>query len=322
MQLTIQILAKNNAEALKKTIQSVQPLNPKIVIVDLGSTDKTLEMALSMGAIIQRYPVLEHDHSEARNRSLKNLENGWMLWLQPGEIIAQGHDQLKNVPFGLYNLKIFQEKTIMSDVRLWYHEHNLWFVNPVYEYLECKSDMFANAYLYSEFAGPQQVEEKLTLWKEKQPTSPKPYYYEASYLLSQKKYDDFLRVSEHYMFLSNNFLTISTTMNRYYYALVMMHHKHRVRETLQNINLCLTANPLMAEFWCLIGDVYYLLLKKFEMAKEFYELALHVGGFRKNNDLWPMDISKYQDYPEQMIESCNKLIAKKSAFELINHNYQ
>jgi len=103
-------------------------------------------------------------------------------------------------------------------------------------------------------------------------------------------------------------------MIRYYLALAYLIHHRKVKPALQNINLCLCAHPLMAEFWCLIGDVYYHLLKRFDYAKDFYENAIILGARRLKKDKWPMDISKYESYPKKMIESCDQITSNFSHF--------
>ena len=42
--LTIQILTKNNEKTIKKTLDSIKSINCDKVIIDRGSTDKTLEI--------------------------------------------------------------------------------------------------------------------------------------------------------------------------------------------------------------------------------------------------------------------------------------
>jgi hypothetical protein len=110
-------------------------------------------------------------------------------------------------------------------------------------------------------------------------------------------------------------------MTRYYYAFVQLTQKRAVRPTLQNLNICLCLKPLMAEFWCLSGDVYYHILSQFELAKEFYENALILGSKRLNDDIWPMDVSKYKKYPTMMIDSCDKILKKKADFIPIQNSF-
>jgi hypothetical protein len=66
----------------------------------------------------------------------------------------------------------------------------------------------------------------------------------------------------------------------------------------------------MAEFWCLLGDIHYSLLKEYDKAYSFYDNAIFLGKKRLKSDLWPMEISKYSDYPEEMKKSCNNKINK------------
>ncbi len=70
--------------------------------------------------------------------------------------------------------------------------------------------------------------------------------------------------------------------------------------------VCLAKKPTMAEFWCLLGDVYYD-AKDYDKAKEFYENAVILGSRRLKDDGWPMEISKYKEYPQKMIEACKKI---------------
>ena len=97
-------------------------------------------------------------------------------------------------------------------------------------------------------------------------------------------------------------------MIRYYYAMTMLIYKKSYKPALQNINLCLCAKPLMAEFWCLMADVYYHLLNKFSEAKFFYENAIFMGSRRMKNDVNPIDLDKYKAYPNKMIKSCEQLL--------------
>ncbi len=54
--ITAIILTKNEEVNIKKCIRSIQPIVSRIVVVDSGSTDKTVEIAKSLGADILLYP--------------------------------------------------------------------------------------------------------------------------------------------------------------------------------------------------------------------------------------------------------------------------
>jgi hypothetical protein len=102
-------------------------------------------------------------------------------------------------------------------------------------------------------------------------------------------------------------------MARYYLALVQGVVENDMKEAIQNITLCIAENPLMAEFWCLLGDMF-VKMEKFRDAIAFYENAIALGCRRHQLDFWPMHISKYDEYPKDMMEKCKKAISSATAY--------
>jgi len=310
--ITTQIITLNSQNNLEKTLTSLKGIGP-IIVNDLGSTDQTREICQKHGVIL-RYHQLGDGYASLRNRLTTESSTNWQLYLNPGEVVVQGHQLLKNLKFSAYYVPLISGTIYWKEIRLWNKERNYLFQNSVFESLHCETQYELNLMLYCD--GQANIPEKLTLikaWRDREPTNAMTYYAEASCMLSLGKMDEFMRVSEHYMFLEKNKTGMSAIMNRYYYAMCSM-SKGQVKPTLQNLNLCLCVKPLMAEFWCAIGDVYYHLLRQFDKAKEFYENAMLLGSRRKGSDKWPMDISKYKNYPLKMIESCKKLLESKISY--------
>jgi tetratricopeptide (TPR) repeat protein len=69
---------------------------------------------------------------------------------------------------------------------------------------------------------------------------------------------------------------------------------------LKHLTYCLSENILMAEFWCLLGDIH-LEIKDYKKAKEFYENAIILGNKRLEFDEWPLQINKYEEYPNNSV---------------------
>lgn len=302
--LTIHLLTKNNEKTLNKTFESFLPLNPRFFVGDYGSTDASLDICKKFKAKIFRVNGLMRN--EARNLMAKESCDDWNIWIEPWEILLQ---ELKNTNF--FNEKkayarIINGNIINYDIRIWKEKIN--FVNPIFESINYEKAEKSSLILGSKNANYEDdIFDKINIWKELEPANNKPFYYQACVLLTQNKYDDFIRISDHYLFLDKS-INASTVMTRYYQAIVQLMQYRSVTNALKNLNLCLTTKPLMAEFWCLIGDVYYHLLHKFDLAKEFYENALMLGEKRIDFDLYPMDISKYNKYPKMMINSCNNIV--------------
>ena len=301
--VTVHLLTKNNCETIQKALDSIKWAD-QILVADLGSKDETIQICEAAGAKVFR---LDRPRNEARNELIAKT-SGITLCLEPWEFFAKG--QLNKVS-KLTNAMVIQQTTITKEIRAW--KSSPTFVNPVYETIEgdgAESDIL----IYS--TGRSDHEDLLfgiNKWKELCPMATAPYYYEACTLLAIGKWKEFLNISEYYMFLDRS-SSVSVAMNHYYFAIVQLMKLHKVTTAIQNITICLSINPLMAEFWCLAGDVHYHLTKKFHIAKELYENAIILGEKRLKNDKWPMDISKYKSYPLKMIESCDKIISSKSLY--------
>jgi tetratricopeptide (TPR) repeat protein len=124
--------------------------------------------------------------------------------------------------------------------------------------------------------------------------------------LSQQHWDQFIGYASKYLFTERT-AKKSTLMMKYYIAIVLCHIKQDATQSLKHILECLAVKPLMAEFWCLLGDVYYHRLGNYEKAQQFYQNAITLGSRRPKHDKSPIEIQKYRQYPEKMIVSCQSL---------------
>jgi tetratricopeptide (TPR) repeat protein len=252
-------------------------------------------------------------YDQIRTALVEKSQTEWQLFLHPWEVLGQGYKNITCANIA-QRVMVLQDTAITKEVRVWKKGAGLKFHNPVYEHIETDHAELSPIYVFS--TGKHDYHYNLLLvdrWRKSQSLSPKPFYYQAFTLLALNKYDDFINASEHYMFLDTS-VKLSTIMNRYYYAMVQIFHNGNVIPAFQNLNICIEKRPLMAEFWCLLGDAYYNLYNKYEIAKDFYENAIVLGSRRMDNDIFPMDISKYKEYPNTMINSCNNLLGKQAVF--------
>ena len=300
--LTIQILTRNNEDTIRACIESTLRLNAEIVVGDLGSTDNTISICDEMGAITHHLGGMERH--EARNSLTKD---GLNLALEPWEVWSQGLIPNADCAY----VSILNNQIITKEIRFW--QKPMSFINPTFERVDAETINHSNVVLYS--IGSRDYDyDKLMLaqWK-KNPVLAAPYYYQACVELALKNYPEFFRSAEYYLFRDKS-NSMSAIMLRYYMAYAHMFVNKKVRPALQNLNLCLCAKPMMSEFWCLMADIYYHLLKDWRKATDFYENAIILGSRRKAPDTWPLDLSKYNKYPTKMIESCQKLLDRPSIY--------
>ena len=83
-EVSLCMIVKNEETYLPKCLSSIVGIVDEIIIVDTGSTDRTVEIAKSFGAKVYYFPW-NNNFSEARNESLKYATKDWILILDGDE---------------------------------------------------------------------------------------------------------------------------------------------------------------------------------------------------------------------------------------------
>lgn len=82
------MITKNEADFLTQCLESVRILADEIVIVDTGSTDRTVDIARENGARVYHHSW-EEDYSKHRNQSISYATGNWILIMDADEVIAK-----------------------------------------------------------------------------------------------------------------------------------------------------------------------------------------------------------------------------------------
>lgn len=94
--LSLAMIVKNEEANLPRCLASVQGLVDEIVVVDTGSTDRTMAIAESFGAKLSSFTWID-DFSAARNESLRRCTGDWILVLDADEAIdPQDHARIRS----------------------------------------------------------------------------------------------------------------------------------------------------------------------------------------------------------------------------------
>lgn len=78
------MIVKNEERLLPRCLESIRGVVDEMVIVDTGSTDRTVEIAESFGARVYHHPW-ENDFSKHRNQSLSYAAGDWILIIDADE---------------------------------------------------------------------------------------------------------------------------------------------------------------------------------------------------------------------------------------------
>jgi len=303
------IITKNDEDLLEDCINSFKEQECSIIIADLGSTDSTKEIAKHYECEFNSIGF-NMDFSEAKNKAILIAGNCTMLFVEPNERLLRGFVEMEDNETPK-RINVIQEQVITKPIRLFGSDQKCHFINPIFEHIKTKA-LCAEIYLLSIRHERPEALSILEKWNRQNPLAPQPQYYLACLHLSNGRIDEFINCAEKYLFLEKS-KNMSHIMTKYYLATVMIYSKKDFQKASKLILECIIEKPLMAEFWCLLGDIYYS-LNKYEKAFHFYENAYIIGSRRLKNDEYPFHIEKYKKYPNEMMISCKNLIKSSKQY--------
>ena len=82
--VTVVILTKNEEKNIEDAIENAKLVSEKVLIVDSGSTDNTVELARENGAKVV-FREWDDDFSAQRNYALENIDTRWVVYLDADE---------------------------------------------------------------------------------------------------------------------------------------------------------------------------------------------------------------------------------------------
>lgn len=287
------------------------PLESKIVVGDLGSSDDTLDICSKYN--VEFIEASSRKRCDIRNSMIESCKTPWIFYIEPWEILASGGSAIKNLKPDAYSVKIFQGDIITKETRIWHKSKRLKFIQPIYESLTDHESTPLPAVVLSSMPNiAEDMSKEIEEWANGNPISKEPYYYKAFMYLRQNRYDKFLEAAKEYLFREKT--GMPSIMMQYYVSKIQF-YMGNVAEASRGVVSCLVVKPLMAEFWCLLGDIYYK-IKEYKKAICYYENALVLGKHRLVEDAWPIEISRYKTHPNKMIQSCKDIVLNSKAIRL------
>ena len=86
--ISLCMIMRNEEKLLERCLRSVEGLADEIIIVDTGSTDKSIEIAKQFGAKVIS-TEWKDDFATPRNIGIAQAKNPWILIIDPDEVIAK-----------------------------------------------------------------------------------------------------------------------------------------------------------------------------------------------------------------------------------------
>lgn len=142
MEFSLCMIVRNEEDNIARCIESALPIVSEVVVVDTGSTDKTIEIARKYTNKVHsiQFDTIEHngsvvediDLSKARNEALKHATKDWVLMLDADEYIDQRdlpkwenvkkalekHPKAYGAQFPIYNYVNLQKTAYVKHYRI------------------------------------------------------------------------------------------------------------------------------------------------------------------------------------------------------------
>ncbi|WP_029520942.1 glycosyltransferase family 2 protein [Persephonella sp. IF05-L8] len=85
--LSVALISYNEEDNISRTLKAIQDIASEIILVDSGSTDKTIEIAKSFGAkvFIEEWKGFR----EQKNSALEKCSQEWILFLDCDEVVSK-----------------------------------------------------------------------------------------------------------------------------------------------------------------------------------------------------------------------------------------
>jgi len=84
--ISLCMIVRNEKRVLAECLESARPFAWEVIVVDTGSTDRTVEIARGCGARVVEM-AWPDSFAEARNESLRHATGRWVLWLDADDVL-------------------------------------------------------------------------------------------------------------------------------------------------------------------------------------------------------------------------------------------
>lgn len=88
--ISICLITKNEQRNLEECLKNIRSLGSEIIVVDTGSSDRTIEIAKDCGARTFEFEWI-NDFSAARNFAISKATNPWIFQIDPDERVDEAH---------------------------------------------------------------------------------------------------------------------------------------------------------------------------------------------------------------------------------------
>jgi glycosyltransferase involved in cell wall biosynthesis/Flp pilus assembly protein TadD len=208
------LIVRNEEKLLEKCLNSIRDYVDEIIIVDTGSTDRTVEIAESFGARIYHHPWEDH-FSRHRNQSFGYAKYDWILYIDADEELLPGSGEvlrksITDADDDVHAIAVILEcifnggksMAYNNAVRLFRNHRGFYYKGRVHNYIVgvknvlcCPIRLFHYGYNLDRSTMSRKFERTTKLLKldiADDPNDPRPHHFLSASYLSENMYEEAL----------------------------------------------------------------------------------------------------------------------------------
>jgi len=322
------MIVKNEEGNLPRCLNSVANIVDEIIIVDTGSTDKTVEIARKYGAKVYHH-AWENSFSKARNYSLKYATCDWILYLDADEELSrEDAPRLKKmvkdnnytvISFVIKNkFKDSTQESYANMIRLFKNFNGIYYEGVVHntikysgKCLESSLSIIHHGYNLSEDKMEKKFLRTTTLLKKQiktDPHNPIPHMYLGISYMGVKMYDEAIEESKTALKLAEESGCLTGDLFVSYYIIsAACFEKGVLKESETYALKKVEMDDQSLDGYCILSFIYYN-LKKYDK-------------FLKNSEKYLTLWDSITKHPERTNTSISHTIGHKWKIHLLRGFY-
>jgi glycosyltransferase involved in cell wall biosynthesis len=275
--ISLCMIVKNEEENLARCLNSIRNVVDEIIIVDTGSTDRTVEIAKSFGARVFNHPW-EGSFSKARNYSLKYATCEWILYLDADEELHKDDaPKLKEiVKSGNYEAVFLviknkfensTQESYANVIRLFRNFIGIYYEGIVHntirgygKHLNSSLRIIHHGYNLSKDKMKEKFLRTTTLLKEQIKTdehNPVPHMYLGVSYLGENMYDEAITESKKTLALVKKKTALRDFLASYYVISAAYLKKKNLKESEKYALKAIEIDDQFIDSFCILSLIYY-----------------------------------------------------------------
>lgn len=303
MKLSACMIVKNEEKNIERCIKSYRKVVDEIIVVDTGSTDRSIELAKAMGANVYFFGWID-DFAAAKNYAISKAQGDWIIFLDADEffleeVALQIPQFIQTIEFKaidavfckMYNIDEGSNQLLneMIQVRLFRNSNEIVYEGPIHEKLVSKRGNLRTIVAeekeisiyhtgYSAALKVKKAERNIQLLLkqiEYETENPEPFYHLSRAYSAIDNYDKSIRYAQKFLSMGN--ISKEHERNIYYTLLSdMMANKNKREEIEEVVEQAIKLEPKDGMPYMLVGQ-YYFSINRYEHALEALKMALKLN---------------------------------------------